>query len=238
MVPTPLPPRPCGVHQMHLRPEKRTKPGSTSRHTPVPGAQHPHGLDPSPHHRTTRWVADTVPDDPKSHKHPPADGGTRGSPQRARLTAFYTLLCTHADEPRPRQHTCNGRPSPKRPRNYVPHPRIPATCSHPTPNRLGPAPQTPVLPIVRPPPATYHPTQDPPPPARAPSTAHNTSTTRTSTRGTAHTPGSMRTPQVPCLHATIHPWVPPNGRQLHAPSVYANGCHRRPCPTSRTTGSA
>ena len=154
-------------------------------------------------------------------------------------TAVYTLVRTHVDDPEATAaHMQRMSVAQNGHATHVPHPEVPAACSNPTPRRTSPAPQTPVLPTVRPHPATYHPTQEPPPQAHAPSTAHDTDTARTSTTCDAHTPVSMRTPQDP-MPQRHHPYtVTADRRPPRAPSVYANSYHRRPCPATQTTGSA
>ena len=66
---------------------------------------------------------------------------------------------------------------------------------------------------MRPRPATYHLTQDPPPLARAPSTAHNTSTACTTTRGTAFRLASIRTARAP-IAPSYHPVPPTAGHRV------------------------
>ena len=83
MVRTPLHPHPRRVHQMHLRPHKGQNLGPLQDMPPVPGARQPHGLEPSPHHCTTRRMANTVPDNPKAPGHPSAGRGAQASPQEA-----------------------------------------------------------------------------------------------------------------------------------------------------------
>ena len=84
MVCTPLNPRPRWVHQMHLWPNRGRNLGPLQDVPPVPGARHPHRLEPNPHHRTTHRMADMVPVSPKTCHHPQTDRGTRGGPQEAR----------------------------------------------------------------------------------------------------------------------------------------------------------
>ena len=66
---------------------------------PLPRTGHPHRLEPNPHHRTARRMADAVPRTPGTHHQPQADGGTRGGPQGLVPTAVYTLLRTRAEDP-------------------------------------------------------------------------------------------------------------------------------------------
>ena len=197
MVCTPLNPRPHRVHQRHLWPRGRRNLGPFQDMPPVPRTRHPHKLAPNPHHRTARWMADTVPDNPTTRHHPQADGGTRGGPRGA---------CIHcrlhsATHPRGRPqghgsaHATNGRCQDSG-TAHLPHPQIPAACGHPGPDGPGAPPQTPVLPTVRTYPARYHPARDPAH-ACTPLTRHNTGMARTSTTDTASTPASMRARQAP-----------------------------------------
>ena len=74
--------------------------------------------------------------------------------------------------------------------------------------------------------------------AYTPSTEHNTGTAHTGTTGTAHTPTSMRAPPAP-IPPRNRPSTGTTSRQPpHAPSAYASGYHRRPCPATETTGSS
>ena len=84
MVCAPLDPRPRRIHQMHLQPRGRRNLGPLQGVPPVQRTVHPHRLEPNPHHRTARRMADAVPGDPPTHHHPQADGGTRGGPQGTR----------------------------------------------------------------------------------------------------------------------------------------------------------
>ena len=119
----------------------------------------------------------------------------------------------------------------------VPHQHVSTTRSHLGPNRPDPAAQTPVPPTITPPPRTYRPVQDPPA-ARSPSTTHNTPVARTSNTGTTRRPASMRTTQAP-MPPRHHPSTgAANRHPPHAPSAYAYGCHRRPCPVTRADGAA
>ena len=206
---------------------------------PVPGPRLPHGLEPNAHHQTTHRMANRVPCDPRTRHHPEADGGIRGGPQGAR-----PHCCLHpATHPhgRPPGYSSTHATDSCRQNGcatHVPHPQVPAACSQPTPDRPGPTPQTHVLSTVSPQPATYHPMQDYPPPARAPSAAHNTDSARTSTTGTVHTHVSMPTPQAPLPQRHHSSTGTAERRPPRAPSLYANGYHRRPSPATQTTGSA
>ena len=74
--------------------------------------------------------------------------------------------------------------------------------------------------------------------AYTPSTEHNTGTAHTGTTGTTHTTSSMRAPPGP-IPPRHRPSTGTTSRQPpHAPSAYASGYHRRPCPATQTTGSA
>ena len=81
------------------------------------------------------------------------------------------------------------------------------------------------------------PTQDPHR-AYTPSTEHNTGTAHTGTPGTTHTPTSMRAPPAPILPRHSPSTGTTSRQPPHAPSAYASGYHRRPCPATQTTGSA
>ena len=214
------------------------KPGTTSGHAPCTGASTPSrtGTQPTSSHSTPGGRRG--PQRPKNS--PPSSGRRRYSRRSAgSLSPLPSTPCCAATRrtPRPRQRTCNGRRHQSGHATHVPLPPVPATRSHPTLDTPGPPPPTYVLPTVRRQPATYHPTEDPPPSPytihRAPHHHHTHEH-----HSLAHTPVSMRTPQAskPPRH---HPSTGTANRQpLHAPSVYANGCHRRPCPATGTTGSA
>ena len=74
MVCAPLDPRPRRIHQMHLWPRGRRNLGPLQGVPPVQRTGHPHRLEPNPHHRTARRMADAVPSDPATHHRPQADG--------------------------------------------------------------------------------------------------------------------------------------------------------------------
>ena len=239
MVHMPLNPRPHRVHQIHLWPRRRRNLGPFPEVPPVPRTRHPHRRKPNTHNRTARRMANTLPDNPKTCHHPQTDGGTRGGPQGA---------CPHC-RLHPARHPCGGPPGHGSTHatdcrfqdsrtTQVPHPQIPAACSHAASCGPGPPPQSLVLPTVRPEPATYHLTWYPPPLARTPCTRHDTDTARTSTTGTAHTAGSMRAPQAPIPPHHRPSTGTANRRPPRALSVCANGYHRRPYPATQTTGSA
>ena len=155
MVHTPLHPFPRGVHQMHLWPNRGRNLGPIQDMAPVPGAQHPNGLEVNPHNCTTHRMADTVPGNLKTRHHPESDGGTRGGPQGA---------CPHcrlhpATHPRGRPrgnsstHATDGCHQSGR-ATHVPHPQVTAAWQHPALVRPRPPPQTRVPPTVTPGPAT------------------------------------------------------------------------------------
>ena len=110
---------------------------------------------------------------------------------------------------------------------HIPHPQIPAVCSHADPNGPSPPRQTPVLPTTRTCPMTYHPTRNPHH-AYTPSTRHNTGTVHTSTTSTAHTPCSMRARQAPILRRHHSSTGTANRQPPHVPSACASGYHRQP----------
>ena len=221
---------------MHLWPRGRRNLGPLQGVPPVQRTGHPHRLEPNPYHRTARRMADAVPGDPATHHRPQADGGTRGGPQGTRPHCRLHLT-THPRGGPPGHggaHAADARCQDSRGAHIL-HPQIPAACSNPAPNRPSPPPQTPVLPTMRAYPVTY---QHGTPQAYAPSTERNTGTAHRGTTGTAHTPTSMAAPPAP---------IPPRHRlstgttdrqSPHVPSAYASGYHRRPCPTTQTTGSA
>ena len=223
---------------MHLWPRGRRNLGPFQDVPPVPRTGHPHRLEPNPQHRTARRMADTVPGNPTTRHHPQADRGTRGSPQGTRPHCRLHL----ATHPRGRPpghgsaHEMDGRRQDSG-AAHIPHPQIPAACSHPAPNGAGPHPQTPVLPTLRTCSTTYHPTRGPHH-AYTPSTRHNTGTGCTSTTGAAHTSASMRTPQAPIPPRHRPSTGTANRQPPHAPSACASGYHRQPYPATKTTGSA
>ena len=180
MVRTPLHQPPCGVHQMYLRPHRGRNLGPLQ----------------DPHHRRSHRMADTVPGDPNTGRHPQADGGSRGGPQGS------GLLCPLHPATHPRgqppghgsTNAADGRAT------YVPHQHIPASSSHPTSSSNAP----PLL-TVRPHSATYHETQDPPPSPRITQRAqhrhgtHEHDRHRTHTRQHGHT-ASSHAPTPPSFH--------------------------------------
>ena len=146
-------------------------------------------------------------------------------------TAVYTLLHTHAEDPQGHggTHATDGRCQDSG-AAHIPHPRIPAACSHPAPNGPSSPPQTAVLSTVRTYPTTYHPTRDPNH-AYTTSTGHNTGRAHRSTTGTAHTPDSMRTPPAPTPPRHCPPTGTANCQQPHVPyAATTNGPALRPRP--------
>ena len=141
---------------MHLWPRGRRNLGPLQGVPPVQRTGHPHRLEPNPHHRTARRMADAVPSDPATHHRPQADRGTRGGPQKTRPHCRLHLA-THQRGGPPSHggaHAADGRCQDSG-AAHIPHPQIPAACSNPAPNRPGPLPQTPVLPTMRTYPVTY-----------------------------------------------------------------------------------
>ena len=157
MVRTPLDPRPRRIHQIHLWPGGRRNLALFQDVPPVPRTGHPHRLEPNPHHRTARRMADTVPGNPTTCHHPQADGGTRGGPQRTHPHCRLHLAMRPRGRPpgHSSAHAMDGCCQDSG-AAHIPHPQEPAACSHPAPNGPSPPPQTPVLPTVRTCPTTYH----------------------------------------------------------------------------------
>ena len=84
MVRTPLDTCPRKLHQMYLWPRGRRNLGPLQGVPPVRRTGHPHRLEPNPHNRTARRMADAVPGNQATRHHPQGDGGTRGGPQGTR----------------------------------------------------------------------------------------------------------------------------------------------------------
>ena len=150
MVRTLLDPRPRKIHRMHLWPRGRRNLGPLQGVPPVPRTGHPHRLEPNPHHRTARRMADTVPGNPATRQRPQADGGTRGGLQGTRSDSRLHLATHRRGGPQSHggAHATNGHYQGSR-AAHVLHPQVPAACSNPTPSILSPPPQTPVLPTMR-----------------------------------------------------------------------------------------
>ena len=216
MVRTPLDPRPRQIHQMHLSPRGRRNLGPLQGVPPVPRTGHPHRLEPNPHHRTARRMADAVPGNPATRHHLQADGGTRGSPQGTR-PGSRLHLATHPHKGPPGNggaHATDGHCQDSG-AAHIPHPQIPAACSKPAPNRPSPPPQARVLPTMRTYPMTYqHGTPTTP-------THHPTSTTlarHTRAPQAPHTrPPACARRQPPSPHATVSPQVPPTASHRMPP---------------------
>ena len=138
--------------------------------------------------------------------------------------------------PWPRRRTCSGRPLPRQRSSSHTAPTNTCSMQPPCPKRTKRTSSNSC--------SNNHenlphdiPTWDPDH-AYTPSTGHNTGTAQPGTTGTAHTPTSMRAPPAP-LPPRHRPSTGTTNRQLpHAPSAYASGYHRRPCPAMQTTGSA
>ena len=193
---------------MHLQPRGRRNMGPLQGVPPVQRTGHPHRLEPNPHRRTARRMADAVPGDPATHHRPQADGGARGSPQGTRPHCRLHLA-THPRGGPPGHggaHAADGRCQDGR-AAHIPHPQIPAACGNPAPNRPSPPPQTPVLPTMRTYPVTYQ---------------HGTPTTSTHRPPSTALAQHTRTPQAPhtlppaCArhrppspHAAVRRQVPP-----------------------------
>ena len=218
---------------MHLWPRGRRNLGPLQSVPPVERTGHPHRLEPDPHHRTARQMADAVPGDPTTHHRPQADRGTRGGQQGTRPHCRLHLA-THPREGPPGHggaHAADGRCQDSG-AAHIPHPQIPAACSNAAPNRPRPPPQTPVLPTMRPYPVTYQhgtpttPTHHPPSTTlarhtRAPEAAH--------TRPPACARHQPRSP-----HATVRRQVPPTASHrmtpLRTPAATTDGPALQPRP--------
>ena len=234
---TPLNPRPRTIHRMHLWPRGRRNLGPFQDVSPTEDwTPSQTGTQRKPSHSTPGGRHG--PRQPNNS--PPFSSRRRCSRRSAGDSSPLqsTPCCAPTRKTlRPRRRTCNRRPLPRQQSSSRTHPRIPAACSHPTPNGPSPPPETPVLPTVRFYPTTYHPTPDRHH-AYTPSTRHNTGTAQRSTTGTTHTPMSMGAPQVPVPPRHRPSTGTANRQPPHAPSACASGYHRRPCPATQTTGSA
>ena len=233
MVHTPLNPRPRNIHQMHLWPSGRRNLGPLQGVPPVPRTGHPHRLEPNPHHRTARQMADAVPGNPATGHHPQADRGTRGGSQGTRPHRRLHLAThprgglsgqggTHATD-----GYCQDSGA-----AHTPHPQIPATCSNPAPNRPSPPPKTPVVPTMRTYPMTYQ-QGTPTKPIH-----HPTGTTlarHTRAPQAPHTrPAACARRQPPSTHAILCPQVPPTTSRrmppLLTPAATTDGPALQPRP--------
>ena len=233
MVRTPLDPRPRKIHQMHLWPSRRRNLGPLQEVPPVPRTGHPHRLEPSPHHRTARRMADALPGNPATRHHPQADGGTRGGLQGTRRHSRLHLA-THPRGGSPGHgsaHATDGHYQDSG-AAHIPHPQIPAACSNPAPNGPSPPPQTPVLPTMRTYPMTYQygtpttPTYHPP---------GTTLARHTPAPQAPHTrPPACARSQPPCPHAIARPQVPPTASHrmppLRTPAATTDGPALQPRP--------
>ena len=218
---------------MHLWPRGRRNVGPFQDVPPIHRTPPSHRLEPNTHHRTARRMADTVPDNQTTRHHPQADKGTRGGPQGARPQ------CSLHDATHPRGRPsghgsahATDSPSQDSGTAHLPHPQIPAACSHPAPNGPGPPPQTPFLQTVRTYPATYHPARDHPPCLQTIHQAQHRHGTHEQHRH------RMRTPQAPMPPHHRPSTGTANHQPPRAPSVCANGYHRQPYPATQTTGFA
>ena len=79
----PLHPHPHRIHQVHLRPHGGRDLGPLQDLPAVPGVRHPHRLEPVPHHRTARRMANMVHDGPATPHQPSAATSARSSPHGA-----------------------------------------------------------------------------------------------------------------------------------------------------------
>ena len=148
-------------------------------------------------------------------------------------TAVYTLLRTHAEDPRPRRRTCSGRPLPRRRSSSHTAPTNTCSMRQPCPQQTKPTSSNSC--------STNHenlprdiPTRNPHH-VYTPSTEHSTGTAHTDT---THTPTSMRAPPAPIPPRRRPSTGTTNHQPPHVPSAFASGYHRQPCPATQTTGSA
>ena len=139
----------------------------------------------------------------------PSQTGTQPTPSRSTLDGRRGPQQANNSQPSSNRRRYSrrsaGAEDPKATAAHIPHPQIPAACSHPAPNGPSQPPQTPVLPTMRTQPTIYH-LHGTLHHAYTPPTRHNTGTARTSTTGDAHTHTSMRAQKAP---------VPPR----HGPST-------------------
>ena len=151
-------------------------------------------------------------------------------------TAIYTLLRTHAEDPKDTAAHMQRTAIAKTVEQLTTAPTNTCSMQQPCPKRTKPTSRNSC--------STNHgnlphdiPTRDPHH-AYTPSTGQNTHTAYTGTTGTAHTPTSMRAPPAPTPPRHRPSTGTTNRQPPHAPSAYASGYHRRPCPATQTTGSA
>ena len=210
---------------MYLWPRGRKNLGPFQDVPPVPTTGHPHRLEPNLHRRTARWMANTVPGDPTTRHHPRANEGTRGGPRGTRPYCRLHL----ARHPRGRPpghdnaHAADGRCQDSR-AAHVPHPQIPAACSHPAPNRPSPTPEAPVPPSLR-----TCPTNIPPntgPLARV-HTIHQAEHRHGTHEHHRHRPHSHQHARATSLHS---PTPPPVHRYGQPPATACPFCVRQRLP--------
>ena len=241
MVRTPLDPRPRKIHQMHLWPRGRRNLGPLQGVPPVPSTGHPHRLEPNPHHRTARLMADAVPGNPATCYRPQADRGTRGGPQGTRPHSPLHLA-THRRRGPPSHggaHATNGHYQDSG-AAHIQHPQVPAACSNPTPNRPRPPPPTPVLPTMRTYPMT-HQNGTPTTPTHHPASTTLAGHTRAPQAPHAR-PLACARRQPPSPHGTIRPQVPPAASHrmppLRTPAATTDSPTRQPGPLGLPGGRA
>ena len=222
---------------MHLQPHGRRNLGPLQGVPPVQRTGHPHRLEPNPHHRTARRMADAVPGDPATRHRPQADGtySRRSAGDSSPLPSTPCYAPTRRT-PWPRRRTCSGRPLPRRRSSSHTAPTNTCSMQQPCPKQTKPTSSNSC--------STNHenlprdiPTRNPHH-VYTPSTEHSTGTAHTGTTGTAHTPTSMRAPPAPIPPRRRLSTGTTNRQPPHVPSAYASGYHRQPCPATQTTGSA
>ena len=236
MVCAPLDPHFRRIPQMHLWPRGRRNLGPLQGVPPVQRTGHPHRLEPNPHHRTARQMADAVPGDRATHHRPQEDGGTRGGLHGTRPHCRLHVATHPRGGSLGHGGACNGRPLPGQRSSSHTAPTNTCGMQQPCPQQTKPTSSNSC--------STNHenlphdiPTRDPHH-AYTPSTEHKTGTAHTGTTGTAHTPTSMRAPPAPIPPCHRPSTGTTNRQPPHVPSAYATGYHRRPWPATQTTGSA
>ena len=84
---------------MHLKPRGRRNMGPLQGVPPVQRTEHPHRLEPNPHHRTARRMAGAVPATQKLTTVLKQTEVLEAVRRGLVPTAVYTLLRTHAEDP-------------------------------------------------------------------------------------------------------------------------------------------
>ena len=218
---------------MHMWPCGRRNLGPLQGVPPVQRTGHPHRLEPNPHHRKARQMADAVPGDPATHHRPQADGGTRGGPQGTRPDCRLHLA-THERRGPPGHGNAHATPAfcLDSGAAHIPHPQIPAACSNPATKGPSPPPQTPVLPTMRTYPMTYQHRTPTAPTHHPPSTTLARHTRAPQAPHTRPTACARRQPPSP--DATVRPQVPRTASHrmspLRTPASTTDGPALQPRP--------